>query len=424
MAARQPVLGYRAPPCPRVTPARNPVRDSSPPEAPPPAPARWQLPYCYWVRPGHAWLSGWRWVAVVAGVAVICCLPALASALPAGVPNLTPRQLESRILGSQSLSFSGYAESDATFGLPPLPAFSSVTPLLDGVTRMRVWQAGPDRWRVDTLSDAGENDTYQIGDDTFVWDSGEQLLTGIYGRETIRLPRAADLVPSALAVRLISEAGPGAKLSSLPPQRVAGQSAAGLAIRPASPESTIGQADTWASPGTGLPLRVEVFARGSAQPALETSFLEAGPWTPGGGVLSPVLGPGTGFTTTTPNDFAGVLKDLDDEVLPAALGGFGRERSPIAQVGLYGGGLTSFAVLTFRHGTGEQLLRDALDAGAAPLSYADGTGAVASAPLINLALVHPYASPDTFLLVGLVSRTTLERAAGVLAAKPDQDARE
>jgi hypothetical protein len=35
--------------------------------------------------------------------------------------------------------------------------------------------------------------------------------------------------------------------------------------------------------------------------------------------------------------------------------------------------------------------------------------------------VHPYRSPDTFLLVGLVSRTALERAGAVLAFKPDQD---
>ena len=130
---------------------------------------------------------------MLAGVAVLCCLPVLASALPVSVPKLTPQQLEKRILGSQRLSFSGYAESDANFGLPPLPAFSSVTPLLDGVTRMRVWQAAPDRWRVDTLSDAGENDTYQAGANTFVWDSGEQLLTGIYGAQIVRLPRAADL---------------------------------------------------------------------------------------------------------------------------------------------------------------------------------------------------------------------------------------
>jgi len=378
-------------------------------------------PYRCGVRPGHAWHVGWRWIVVLAGVALLCCLPVLASALPASVPKLTPRQLENRILGSQRLSFSGYAESDATFGLPPLPAFSGVTPLLDGVTRMRVWQAATDHWRVDTLSDAGENDTYQIRDDTFVWDSGEQLLTAIFGPQVIRLPRAADLVPSALAVRLIDEAGPSARLALLPARRVAGQSAAGLAITPASPQSTIAQADVWASPVTGLPLLVEVFSRGTAQPALVTQFLEAGPWQPDSDVLTPQLGPGTGFTTTTPADFAGVLKNLDDEVLPGRLAGFARERSPVAQIGVYGSGLTVFAVLTFRHGTGGQLLSDALDAGATQLTFNDGIGAVASAPLVNLVLVHPYASPDTFLLVGLVSKTALEQAAAVLAAKPDQD---
>ncbi len=358
---------------------------------------------------------------MAAGVAVLCCLPVLARAIPASVPRLTARQLESRVLGSQRLAFSGYAESDAAFGLPPLPAFSSVTPLLNGVTRMRVWQAAPDRWRVDTLSDTGENDTYQAGPSTFVWDSGEQLLTGSYGAQAIRLPRAADLVPSALAVRIIDEAGPGAKVSLLPPQRVAGQSAAGLEITPAASQSTIARADIWASPASGLPLLVEVFDRGVPQPVLETRFLQAGPWTPDPGVLTPQRGPGTGFTTTTPADFAGVLKNLDDELLPGRLAGFGRRPSPAPRIGVYGSGLTAFVVLTFRHGTGGQLLSDALNAGAAPLTYGNGTGAVASAPLVNLVLIHPYRSPDTFLLVGLVSKPVLERAAGALAAKPDQD---
>lgn len=358
---------------------------------------------------------------MLTGVAVLCCVPVLASALPASVPGLTPRQLEDRILASQRMSFSGYAESNATFGLPPLPAFSSVTPLLNGVTRIRVWQASPDRWRVDTLSDAGENDTYQAGDTAFVWDSGEQLLTGIYGPQAIRLPRAADLMPAALAVRIINEAGPGAELSLLPPRRVAGQSAAGLEIRPASTQSTIARADIWASPGTGLPLLVQVFDRGAAQPALETQFLQAGPWTPDAGVLTPQRGPGTGFTATTPSDFAGVLKKLDNEALPGSLAGFARQPSPVPQIGVYGSGLTVFAVLTFRHGSGGQLVDDAVDAGAAQLTYPRGTGAVASAPLVNLVLVHPYRSPDTFLLVGLVSKTALEQAAAVLAAKPDQD---
>jgi hypothetical protein len=287
---------------------------------------------------------------------------------------------------------------------------------------MRVWQAAPDYWRVDTLSDAGENDTYQVHDNTFVWDSGEQLLTAILGGQVIRLPRAADIVPPALAVRLISAAGAGASLSLLPPRRVAGQSAAGLAIRPASPQSTIAQADIWASPGTGLPLLVEVFGRGSARPALQAQFLQVGPWAPDSGVLTPQRGPGAGFTTTTPGNLAGVLRNLDAEVLPGSLAGLARQPSPAAQIGVYGSGLTTFAVLTFRRGgPGGDLLCTALRAGAARLTFPDGTGAVASAPLLNLVLVHPHASPDTFLLVGLVSKATLERAAAVLAVKPDQD---
>jgi len=367
---------------------------------------------------------GWRWLVVVAGVAVLCCLPTLAGALPVSGTQLTAPQLEAKIIGSQRLAFSGYAESSALFGLPPLPAFSSVTPLLDGVSRMRVWQAAPDQWRVDTLSDAGENDTYQDGDSTFLWDSGQELLTGIYGQQTVRLPRAADLQPAALAALIIREAGTAAKARTLPPRRVAGQSAAGLEITPAVPQSTIARVDIWASPASGLPLLVEVFDRGKTQPALQSQFLQVGPWTPDARVLAPRYSPGTGFTTTTPSDLSGVLKNLDDELLPRCLARLARQRSPVPQVGVYGDGLATFAVLTFHHDTGSSLLTDALDAGAAPLSGRDvQAGAVASAPLVNLVLVRPAHSPDVFLLVGLVSKATLERAAGELAVRPDRDFR-
>ncbi|MDX6415944.1 MAG: hypothetical protein QOG28_564, partial [Trebonia sp.] len=48
------------------------------------------------MRTGRAWHSGWRWLALLTGVAVLCCLPVLASALPASVPKLTAAQLENR----------------------------------------------------------------------------------------------------------------------------------------------------------------------------------------------------------------------------------------------------------------------------------------------------------------------------------------
>ena len=86
---------------------------------------------------------------------------------------------------------------------------------------------------------------------------------------------------------------------------------------------------------------------------------------------------------------------------------------------MYGSGLTTFAVLTFPRGSGgDGLLYDALRAGAARLTLRNGIEAVASAPLLNLVLVHSHVSHLTFLLVGLVSRASLERAAAVLFATP------
>jgi hypothetical protein len=119
-----------------------------------------------------------RWAAVAAGLALLCGLPVIASALPVSVPSLTANQLRGRILASADESYSGYAESNATFGLPALTGLADLTSLLDGVTKMAVWQAAPDRWRVDVLSDAGERDTYQLGSRTWLWASGQELLTG------------------------------------------------------------------------------------------------------------------------------------------------------------------------------------------------------------------------------------------------------
>src|SRR5260370_10476667 len=100
-----------------------------------------------------------RWAAVAAGLALICGLPVIASALPVSVPSLTALQFRGRILASAGMSYAGYAESNATFGLPPLPGLTGLAWMLDGVTKMRVWAATPTRWRVDVLSDAGERDT-------------------------------------------------------------------------------------------------------------------------------------------------------------------------------------------------------------------------------------------------------------------------
>jgi hypothetical protein len=360
---------------------------------------------------------------VAAGVAVLCALPAIASALPVSAPAVTAAGLRSHIFASGSLPYAGYAESNATFGLPSLPGLSDVTSLLDGVTKMRVWQASPDRWRVDVLADAGERDTYQTPHSSYIWDSGSQLLTKVNGSPSIRLPRAADLVPPALAVRLLREAGPSARLTVLPPSRVAGRAVSGLQVVPSDPASTIGRIDIWADVRTGLPLQVRVFARGARHPALETEFFQVSSWHPDNAILTPQRGPGTGFTVTSAGSFQGALNNLDPEVLPASLAGRSIDgiSAQLAPVGVYGNGLSIFAVLTLRGATGHSLMAGAKAAGGVPLTTADGSGVLVSAPLVTVVMMRRTVAYDTYLLAGLADASVLEQAAATLVSKPGED---
>ncbi len=371
--------------------------------------------------------AGWRWGLVALGVAVLCALPAIATALPVSAPPVTAGQLRARILASARLSYSGYAESDATFGLPSLTGLSDVTSLLDGVTKMEVWQAAPDSWRVDVLSDIGERDTYQTPRSTYIWDSGSELLTRIAGQPGIRLPRAADLLPPALASRLLQEAGTSARMTVLPPRRVAGLTASGLRVVPADPASTIGQIDIWADTANGLPLEVQILSQGARHPALETQFFQVGPWKPDRATLAPQRGPGTGFTTTTAKSLQGVLDNLDPQLLPVVLAGRPQDLIPaLLPIGVYGNGLATFAVLALHGSTGFHLLSEAEAAGGAPLETATGYGVVASAPLITVVLIRPYFPADqnyfrgVYLLAGLADRQVLEQAAEELVSRPGE----
>lgn len=364
--------------------------------------------------------TGRRWGLVAAGIALLCALPVIDSALPVDVPHVSAAQLRSRILNSSRLPYAGYAESDAAFGLPALGGFSDVTSLLDGVTRMRVWQGAPDRWRVDVLSDVGERDTYQTPRAFYIWDSGTELLTEVLGHYPVRLPRAADLLPPSLALRLLHEAGPRARASELAPRRVAGIAAAGLRVLPDDPASTVGQIDIWAEPATGLPLQVEVFGRGSGHPALETQFLQVSAWHPAAAVLTPQRGPGTAFTETDAADLSGALGDLGPVILPGSLAGQARIAAPagFGQVGIYGQGLGTFAALEISGPAGLSLINDARYDGGITLKIPHGTAVLVSTSLITAVLLNPSLTSGTFVLAGFVNRQVMVRAAEDLAAEP------
>ncbi len=365
-----------------------------------------------------------RWLLVAAGLVIICALPVLVSALPVAAGHTVgAAQLRSRILASVNQPYSGYAETNGALGIPNLSELSDITTMLDGTTHMRVWQDSASAWRADVLSDIGEHDTYQLQGKTYVWDSGSELLTEVIGSQPVRLPRAADLIPPALALRLLRDAGSTARMTSVPAERIAGRDAAGLRLVPTDPATTIGQINIWADAVSGLPLQVEITGRGSGRVVLRSRFLQLTFGRPPTEVLTPAHGPGTGFTVTSPGDIASAVGNLDDEQLPGSLAGRPRVPPPAAfrEIGIYGSGLSTFAVITLRGRIGVRDLRSAQNNGGTPVAFAQGFGVQIATPLITVYLVHPYASFDTFLIAGLASPQLLAKAGAQLAAKPDRD---
>ena len=98
----------------------------------------------------------------------------------------------------------------------------------------------------------------------------------------------------------------------------------------------------------------------------------------------------------------------------------------LSPIGLYGQGLSTFAVLALGGGTGLKLLQGAQTAGGTPLSTAEGTGVLVTSPLVNVVLMRrdaPSGRPGadvTFLLAGLADPTVLEQAAATLVSRPGE----
>jgi hypothetical protein len=348
---------------------------------------------------------------VACGVALLCGLPAVVAAWPVPASPLSAAALRARILRSADVPYQGYVESSVDLDLPSLPDLGDVSSLLDGVTDQYAWYRSAGQWRADVITQTGETDTYQTSLGTFQWVYANNLLTQIVGAQPVRLPRAADLLPPALALRLLGFASSGTRVSRLPAQRVAGVDAAGLRLLTNDPATTVRAVDIWADAADGLPLEVEVIGRGSTQPILVTRFLDLNESRPSLAVVTPDPASGVGITTTTLPDVSGILNRFGPP-LPGQIAGMSRVASPsgLADVAAYGTGFARFAVLPLPNREGQSALNAADAAGAGGIKLSGGTGALIETPLITLLLAQSQYGGPVYLLTGAVTPTVLVRA--------------
>ncbi len=359
-----------------------------------------------------------RWTFVAAGTALLCGLPALIAAWPVPAATVSATQLRDRIISSGDVPYQGYVESNVDLGLPSLPDLGDVTSLLDGTTDQYAWYRSVDQWRADVLTSAGESDTYQSGAyGTYEWNYSDNLLTQIVGSQPVRLPRPADLLPPALAERLVSYAESGTRVSTLPARRVAGVDAAGLRLTPAGTTSTISAVDVWADPHTGVAVEVQIFGRNSAAPVLVSQFLDVSFTPPTLAVVSPDLGVGVDYASSSLPDVSRILHGYGPE-LPSSLGDVGEVTGVpgLPDLAAYGTGFARFAVVPLPPSTGQSLIQAASSAGVT-VQLGGGTAVIILTPLMTVLAWQPPAGP-IYLLTGTVTASVLERAAQQLPEYP------
>ncbi|MDQ0382582.1 hypothetical protein [Amycolatopsis thermophila] len=355
-----------------------------------------------------------RWTVVAAVAAVLLSVPAIVAALRPAGRVLDPAGLRDLVLRSDSVPYQGYARSAGALALPDLPDLSDVAALFAGTTTMHAWYAGPDRYRVAVLTATSERDVYRLPDGEYSWDYGTNTLTAFTGTPSLRLPRASDLLPPDLA-RWLLRSTAGDAVSALPGRNVAGVAASGLRIVPADPDTAIGQADVWADPASGLPVRVEVTARGQRAPGLVTAFDELDRTAPV--VTAPERAAGTRLTVTSAPDVAQALRALGRSRLPSALHGRPARVSGVDGVALYGWGLATFAVVRVPPDAASSVADAAERAGGAKLVLTAGRAVVLSITPLSLAVVQPPDGGRGYLVAGLVVPEVLGEVAGELVQR-------
>lgn len=287
-----------------------------------------------------------RWCLWALGVALVIGVPVAVRAIPPSDSEISAGDLLAQVEGSRDHAYSGYVETVGTLQLPVADRFTSVGALFGERTRMRVWWRDSFEWRVDRLLTAGENSLVYERGITTEWDY-EDAEARISRDPDIRLPRTTDLIPPELGARVLSDVDPD-ELTRLPSRRVAGVSAPGLRIAPASDLTSIDHVDLWADLDSGVPLRVEVYSPGASTPSFTSEFREFSSATPHAGTTSFTPNADTEVSYDDVLDIADAANQYAELVPPPTAAGLEKTSAADGAVGVYGEGLSQLIAIPLR----------------------------------------------------------------------------
>jgi outer membrane lipoprotein-sorting protein len=235
--------------------------------------------------------SKWlRWMPAAAVPAVIAA-GVLAGSVPASardpLPDKTPAQVLAMIAQHSTKSLSGTLEQTSELGLPDVPQIGptagsgagSVAELLTGPHSARVFIDGPTKVRIQVMDRLAERDAVRRGNDVWLYNSKDNTATHVTlpAKGTGAKPPATRMpgsvaTPEELAAQVLAKIDASTEVTVGDDVEVAGRAAYNLTVVPRSQGTLVESVAIAVDGESGLPLSVEVRARGQAEPAFRAAF--------------------------------------------------------------------------------------------------------------------------------------------------------
>jgi len=243
---------------------------------------------------------------VVTGGVLAGSLISTAQAAP-GLPARTAAQLLTEVADSTPPPLTGTVVETASFGLPALPATgnpTSLSSLLTGSHTVRVWYASPGHFRLAVPESLSESDVIRDGSTAWLWQSTLNKVTKftLPAHATEKAIPKQPLTPQQAAKQVLAAVGPTTTVRVDSNVTVAGQAAYALVLAPKDARSLVGQVQIDVDGSNGVPLRLQVFARGASSPAFQVGYTDIHFVRPAAADLSFTPPPGATVTQVNLSD--------------------------------------------------------------------------------------------------------------------------
>lgn len=229
-------------------------------------------------------------VGVVGGVVGLAVLAVPAGAGPApSLPDVSAEALVQSVLTAKPAALGGTVQVQNNLGIPSIPGLGSGVPsqLTAANSTIRMWTDGTGKVRVSLPTAEAEQTLVDDGTTRYAWDSSKRtVVESPHGKgehdaqKTPENKRGEQTDPVTMSTELVSALEKYSTITVDGTAKVAGRSAYNLVLTPKPDQRTlVRDVSVSIDSELRLPLRVAVFANGSADPVAQIGFtdLNVGP---------------------------------------------------------------------------------------------------------------------------------------------------